>query len=189
MRNRYENFISVGPGSLAGRFLRKYWQPIFQADKLKAGRPAPVRVMGEDFTLYRGEGGAVHLVGPRCPHRGLVLAAGRVVGENLQCFYHGWTFDGAGQWVAQPAEPVSFAEKMRIPAYPTREYIGLIFAYLGEGEPPSFPTLAVYDGPGYVHLPQGKRPWPFFTQIENSVDESLFNFAHRRTKFDDIGIN
>ena len=103
MEERYEDFISVGPGSLAGRYLRMFWQPVYLSENLRPGRPVPIRVLGEDFTLYRGESGAPYLVGPRCAHRGLVLSAGRVVAENIECFYHGWTFDGCGQCVAQRA--------------------------------------------------------------------------------------
>jgi 5,5'-dehydrodivanillate O-demethylase len=188
-RTRYEDFISVGPGSLAGRMLRMYWQPVFVAENLKPGRPVRVRIMGESFTLYRGASGAPYMVGAICPHRGLQLSTGRVVGENIECFYHGWTFDGGGQCVAQPCEQKSFAHKVRIGGYPVREYLGLVFAYLGEGEPPELPMLDVYAGEGYVELREEHRPWPVFTQIENSVDETHFNFAHRRTKFDDIGMN
>ena len=189
MTQRYEDFTSVGPGTLAGKFLRRFWQPIYQSANLKVGRPVPVRFVGEDFTLYRGQSGAVHLVGPRCPHRGLALATARVVEDKLECFYHGWTFDGAGQCVAQPCEPQSFAHKVRIPSYRTREYLGLIFAYFGEGEAPDLPILDVYEGDGIVELREDHCPWPFFTQLENSIDETHFNFTHRRSKFDDIGMN
>lgn len=189
MEERYEDFVSVGPGSLAGRYLRMFWQPVYLSENLNPGRPVPIRVLGEDFTLYQGESGTPYLVGPRCPHRGLVLSAGRVVAENIECFYHGWTFDGCGQCVAQPAENPGFAGKVKIPAYPTRQYQGLIFAYLGEGAAPDFPTLDVFEDEGFVENRESYRPWPFFTQLENGVDESHFNFAHRGTKFDDLGMN
>src|ERR1700761_7280176 len=99
-RTRYEDFASVGPGSLAGRLLRMHWQPVYVSEKLKPGRPVRLRILNEDFTLYRGASGAAHIVGARCPHRGLLLSTGRVSGENLECFYHGWAFDGAGHCVA-----------------------------------------------------------------------------------------
>jgi 5,5'-dehydrodivanillate O-demethylase len=189
MEERHPDFASVGPGSLAGRFLRMFWQPVYLSEKLAQGRPVPLRLLAEDFTLYRGESGAPYVVGPRCPHRGLVLSAGRVVDECIECFYHGWKYDGTGQCVAQPAENPGFADKIKIPAYPSREYHGLIFVYLGEGAPPPFPTLDVFDGEGLVENRESYRPWPFFTQLENNVDETHFNFTHRRTKFDDIGMN
>ncbi len=189
MAERFEDFVSVGPGSLAGRFLRMFWQPVYLSENLRSSQPVPIRVFAEDFTLYRGESGAPYLVGPRCPHRGLTLSVGRVVAENIECFYHGWTFDGCGQCVAQPAENPGFADKVKVSAYPTREYQGLIFAYLGEGAAPEFPTLDVFEDEGFVENRESYRPWPFFTQLENSVDETHFNFTHRRTKFDDLGMN
>ena len=49
------------PGStLAGRYLRRFWQPIYRADDLPVGRTQPLKIMNEDLTLYRGEGGDVH---------------------------------------------------------------------------------------------------------------------------------
>jgi 5,5'-dehydrodivanillate O-demethylase len=166
-----------------------FWQPVYQSADLTVGRPLPLRVMGEDFTLYRGESGAAHVIAPTCPHRGVALSAGRVVDDCVECFYHGWTFTGDGQCVAQPAEPKSFADKIRVAAYPTREYLGFVFAYFGEGEPPELPVLDAFEQEGTIERRENLRPWPFFTQLENSVDESHFNFTHRRTKFDDIGMN
>jgi 5,5'-dehydrodivanillate O-demethylase len=189
MSQRYEDFVSIGPGSLAGKFLRQFWQPVCQAADLKPGRPLPRRILGEDITLYRGDSGKIYAVGPRCPHRGLQLSAARVKGETLECFYHGWTFDGAGQCVAQPCEPQSFAQKVRIPSYHAREYIGLIFVYFGEGAPAEFPTLDSFSADGFVELREDLLPWSYFTQLENSIDEAHFNFTHRRSKFDDIGMN
>lgn len=185
----YEDFTSIGPGTLAGRYLRRFWQPVSLSEHLKPKRPVPLRILGEDFTLYRGDSGKPYVVGPKCAHRGVVLSVGRVVGDHLECFYHGWAYDGCGQCVAQPAEARSFADQIKIPGYPTREQWGLIFAYLGDGEPPKFPTLAALEQDGMIENRASVRPWPFFTQLENGVDETHFNWTHRRTKFDDIGMN
>src|SRR5713226_7171098 len=90
--------------------------------------------MSEDFTLYRGQSGTPHLVAFRCAHRGTQLSTGWVEGDCIRCFYHGWKYDGAGQCVEQPAEDSSFPPKVKIVSYPTEEYLGLIFAYLGDAE-------------------------------------------------------
>ena len=50
------------PGTLAGRYLRSFWQPVWRARDLAAGEAVPLRIMSEDFTLYRGETGAPHVV-------------------------------------------------------------------------------------------------------------------------------
>lgn len=76
-----------------------------------------------------------------------------------------------------------------MPSYPTRDYHGLIFGYLGKGEPPPFPRFTAIENVGIVEARERRRAWPFFNQLENSVDEVHFNFAHRRSKFTDVGLN
>src|SRR5438067_6207086 len=148
----YTDFEHTGPGTLAGRYLRRFWQPVYVAADLAAGHAKPIRFMSEDFTLYRGEGldapvatrPEPHLVAFRCAHRGTQLSTGWVEGDCIRCFYHGWKYDSSGQCVEQPAEDAGFASKVKIGSYPCEEYLGLIFAYLGEGQPPPlrrFPQL------------------------------------------------
>ena len=130
---RGEDCLRTGPGTPAGRYLRQFWQPIYHSVDLKAGSAVTVRIMSEDFTLYRGETGTPHLVDARCPHRGTRLSSGWIEGDALRCFYHGWKFDGAGACVEQPAEEDSFCHKVSLASYPLREYLGLVFAFLGAG--------------------------------------------------------
>ena len=54
--------------------------------------------------------------------------------------------DAQGRSVEQPAEPKPFAHKVRIGGYPCEDYLGLVFAYLGEGEPPEFPLYPDWEG-------------------------------------------
>ena len=49
------------PGTLGGRYMRTLWHPIFIASDLKPGWAKPIRILSEQFALYRGEGGAPHL--------------------------------------------------------------------------------------------------------------------------------
>lgn len=60
--------------------------------------------MSEQFTLFRGQSGTPYLLALRCAHRGTQLSSGWVEGDQIRCFYHGWTYDGTGQCVQQPAE-------------------------------------------------------------------------------------
>src|ERR671932_1512808 len=135
----YTDFEHVGPGTLAGRYLRRFWQPLYRAADLAPGQAKPVRLIGEDFTLYRGEAGTPHAVANRCAHRGTQLSTGWVEGDCIRCFYHGWKYDETGQCVEMPAEDPSFPPKVKIQSYLTREYLGFIWAYLGKGEAPEFP--------------------------------------------------
>lgn len=180
---------SIGRESLAGRLLRSFWQPVFLSERLKSGRALPLHILGEDFTIYRTKAGEPQVVAPYCPHRGLRLSVGTVENDGIRCFYHGWKFAADGRCVEQPAERDGVTGNVTIAAYPTREYLGLIFVYLGPGEPPPFPRLEAFHRDGFCENKQSFRRWSFFDQLENSVDEVHFNFVHRRSKFTDVGLN
>src|SRR5438270_11130358 len=135
--------------------------------------------MSEDFTLYRGEDGTPHLVAFRCAHRGTQLSTGWVEGDCIRCFYHGWKYDGAGQCVEQPAEDAGFASKVKIGSYPTEEYLGLIFAYLGDGDAPPLPRYPEFEAPGVLLADLYTRQCNYFQHLENGVDEVHLAFVHR----------
>jgi 5,5'-dehydrodivanillate O-demethylase len=176
----WEDLISTKPGTLAGNYLRRFWLPIHRGEDLGAGEARPIEIMSERFTLYRGQGGTPHLVGFRCPHRGAQLSAGWVEDDSIRCMYHGWLFDRTGQCTEQPAEDESFAAKIRIRAYPTRQYLGLIFAYLGEGEAPTFPRFPHMEEAGELEV-LSTEIWPcnFFQRIDNNGDTYHAPFVHR----------
>ena len=170
----------TGPGTLAGRFLRRFWHPVYISEDLPAGQARPIRIMSEEFTLYRGEGGTPHVVAFRCAHRRTQLSVGWVEEDCIRCIYHGWKYDGSGQCVDQPAEPNSWAEKVKIASYPARDYLGVIFVYFGEGEPPPFPRYPEFDNF------EGIFKWSFITRecnlwnnLENSLDHTHIGFVHR----------
>jgi 5,5'-dehydrodivanillate O-demethylase len=173
----------TGPGTLAGRYMRSFWQPIYASKLVKTGRARPIKVLGEEFTLYRGEQGQPHLVDHRCAHRGTQLSAGTVEGDTIRCFYHGWKYAADGQCVEQPGEQKPFCEKIRIRSFPVRDYLGVVFAYLGEGEPPAFPTYANFEkweGTPNLSLMAEIAPYNFFQRIENSHDFVHLPFVHKQ---------
>jgi 5,5'-dehydrodivanillate O-demethylase oxygenase subunit len=175
------DFVHTGPGTLAGRFLRMFWQPICCSHELASGQALPVRILGEDFTLYRGASGTPYLVGSRCAHRGTQLSVGSVEGECIRCFYHGWKYDGSGECTEQPAEEPSFAGNVRIASYPVAEYIGLVFAYLGAGEPPPLPRYPIFENPQISLDVAGlRRICNYFNNIDNSLDNAHVRFVHQR---------
>ena len=175
----YTDFEHTGPGTLAGKFMRSAWQPVHRSQDLPPGRAKPLRIMSEDFTLFRGASGAAQVLAHRCAHRGTQLSAGWVEEDTLRCLYHGWRFDMSGQCVEQPAEGAAYAAKVKVASYPTREHLGLIFAYLGEGEPPPFPHIPAFVGEGRVEASVEYFPCNFFQCWENSFDEYHVHFTHR----------
>ncbi|HEY7065341.1 MAG TPA: Rieske 2Fe-2S domain-containing protein [Chloroflexota bacterium] len=178
------DYVHAGPGTLMGAVLRQAWQPVALADGLAPGRAIPVRILNEDLTVYLGESGAPHVVAPRCAHRGTQLSTGWVEGDCLRCFYHGWKYDGSGQCVEMPAEDPSFPPKVKIKSYPAQIYAGLIFAYLGEGEPPPMWRFVELDRDYGVKWTETKV-WPcnWFQRLENALDSAHLAFVHSGSEF------
>jgi 5,5'-dehydrodivanillate O-demethylase len=169
--------------------LRKFWTPVAEIADVQPGRARPIEILGERFTYYRGEGGEPHLVGFNCAHRGTQLSTGWVEGDCLRCLYHGWKYDASGQCVEQPGEDATFAAKMRIPSYPVRAWLGFAFAYLGPGEPPSFPRLTMADTATRVETRSYVRQTNYLNARENSSDWMHVRFVHKSSFFTRGGLN
>ena len=180
----YQEFRRTGPGTLGGRLMRSFWQPIALTEELEAGRALPIKIMSEEFTLYRGETGTAHLVTARCPHRGTPLSIGYIEDDCIRCFYHGWKYDETGQCIDQAIESPMFATKVRIPSYPVYEYLGLVFTYLGEGDPPPKPYYPEFETDEVVVTANSTyNPFNFYSNMDNSLDTLHVNYVHRLSSF------
>jgi len=175
----WADFAHVGPGTLAGRYLRRFWQPFFRSQDLTNGMAMPVKVMNDEFTLYRGDTGQVHLVGMRCVHRGTQLSSGWIEGDAIRCRYHGWLYDSDGQCIEQPGEPQPFCERAKIRSYPVQEYLGLVFGYFGDDEAPPLPRYPELEAEDIItDVSIHPRMCSYFNNLENSCDEVHVSFAH-----------
>jgi phthalate 4,5-dioxygenase oxygenase subunit len=141
-----------------------------------------VRLLGEDLVLYRRDDGGWALVGRFCAHRGVDLSYGRLEDGGLRCLYHGWLYGPNGQCREQPAEPAHsrFFEKVRIPGYPCAERNGIVFAYLGGGDPPPFPDYDWAVAPEeYTFAFKGLWECNWLQGLEGGIDPSHVSFLHR----------
>ncbi len=139
----YDVLTRTNPGTPGGELMRRYWHPVALAEELPAGgAPVPLRIMGEDLVLFRGEEGQPGLLGIHCSHRGADLSYGRVEDGGIRCIYHGWLYDREGRCLEQPGEPAgsTFHERIRQPAYPCVERADTIWAYMGPSPAPEFPN-------------------------------------------------
>src|SRR5262245_57692100 len=140
-----EYLCRVGPGTPMGKVFREYWLPAVRSDELPSPDCPPMRVklLGEELIGYRTTSGKVGLMQNACPHRGASMFFGRNEEDGLRCVYHGWKFDVTGSCVDMPSEPAesNFKDKVRIPAYPTYEAGGVVWAYMGPPEQQPAPPL------------------------------------------------
>jgi 5,5'-dehydrodivanillate O-demethylase len=177
-----ELLTRVGPGTPAGEMLRRYWWPVGFSDFLKAaGRPTRVRLLGEDFVLFRNGVGKLGLLDLHCSHRGTSLEFGRVEDQGIRCCYHGWLYDTAGRCLDQPAEPAdsTFKDRIRHPAYGVQEIAGFIFAYLGPQPAPLLPRYDLFLAErGERVIGAGTEYCNWLQRAENSVDQTHLVALH-----------
>jgi len=98
------DIATTRPGTPGGIFMRQFWHALYRSQDLPLGQAKPIRIMSEDFALYRGHSGTAQVVDYHCPHRGAPLHLGWIEEDSIRCVYHGWKFDSCGQCVDQPAE-------------------------------------------------------------------------------------
>jgi 5,5'-dehydrodivanillate O-demethylase len=178
--------FETGPGTPAGRWLRSFWQPVSRSEDLAAGTAAPITIMSEDFTLYRGDGGLAVVTAPLCPHRLTRLSIGTVEGDSLRCKFHGWKYGPDGQCNEAPLQSQSLIDRIKVRTYPVREEFGLIFVYFGEGDAPPFPDIAGFSrehGRGMTDaLLQFNRVYRrycnYYINTENTIDHAHVPYTH-----------
>ena len=177
-----ELMTRIGPGTPAGALLRNYWQPVALVDELQGPRPVKaVRLLGEDLVLFKNQE-QYGLLERHCPHRGADLAYGRPEDGGLRCSFHGWLFDTHGKCLATPAEPEGsrMCEHIRQKAYPVTEKSGILFAYLGAGEPPAFPHFDCFVAPGeYTFAFKGYWDCNWLQALEVGIDPAHASWLHK----------
>jgi phenylpropionate dioxygenase-like ring-hydroxylating dioxygenase large terminal subunit len=164
-------------------FLRRYWHPVALAAEVKDD-PIAVRLLGEDYVVWRGENGVTAAAERFCVHRGGNLADGWVSGDCLVCPYHGWQYDATGRCVHIPHldADVPIPSRARVMAAHTTDAYGLIWMCPGEpvgplprwpeGEDPSFETVVEFFEERNTSAPR---------VVDNALDSSHVTFVHRGT--------
>jgi len=102
---------------------------------------------------------------------------------GLRCLYHGWLYDRHGRCLEQPCEPPEkrFCEKVHQIAYPCEEHAGIVFAYMGPGEPPLFPAYEPFLAPtGHVLVTKIFHECNYFQANEGNLDPSHVSYLHRQ---------
>jgi nitrite reductase/ring-hydroxylating ferredoxin subunit len=145
--------------------------------------------MGQDFVVFKDEQGRYGMLDRDCPHRGADLAAGRLEAGGLRCAFHGWLFDVNGSCLSTPGEPIgsTLCKKVRQSAYPVVERSGILFAYIGGGEPPAFPNFDCFAAPGeYTFAFKGLFECNWLQALEVGIDPAHASFLHRFFEDEDV---
>ena len=135
--------------------------------------------------LYRREDGSVAAIEDRCPHRGAPLSLGCLKGDAVQCGYHGFTFDSAGQCINVPSMKAPLPAA-RIRSFPVIEQAPFVWVWLGETErkgsvaPPHQPEWI--GEPGFAER-HGRIDIAanYMLLKENVLDLTHFGYVHAST--------
>ncbi len=155
------------------------WYWAMKSKELKKGQVKPLKFLGRDLAIYRGEDGVVRAVDAYCPHMGAHFAEGKVDGKGIRCFFHGWKFDEAGQLVDIPCRKAPGIHE-QIKTHPVTEKYGTIWIYTGET-----PTHPVHFVPELEHVELDTSFGNTFEKgchpnvvMVNAIDAHHFNTVH-----------
>jgi phthalate 4,5-dioxygenase len=173
----------VGPGTSMGALMRQYWVPALLSAELNVdGPPVRLKLLGENLLAFRETSGKVGIVDHVCPHRCASLYFGRNEQNGIRCVYHGWKFDRSGKCVDAPNLPDDNIQrrKIRLKAYETTEHLGMVWVYMGAGEPPAelpaAPALGLPNDQVSVWCVQRQSNW--LQALEGDIDTSHLGFLH-----------
>lgn len=142
-------------------------------------------ILGDHIVMYRKSDGSVAALEDRCPHRLLPLSKGKRVGDNVQCGYHGLTFDCSGACVRVPGQ-TNLPKSAYVEVFPIEERHGIVWIWMGD--PAKADTSKVFDMPEFtdpawkvhhgdaLHLKSN-----YLNVAENLVDPAHVSFVHPTT--------
>lgn len=180
--------------------LTEYWYPAIADRKVPRRKGVRRKLLGREIVFFRGKHGQVVALTNWCPHRNASLAQGSCLfSGTISCPYHGLTFDEDGTAVAFLGEGASSKfpgrPSSRARSYPTRTLKGLVFIWMGDGEPapieedvpPEF-----FDEAALVLHSQQKWKANWRPALENLQDSHAY-FVHRNSlevlSQDEFGLN
>jgi len=173
----------VESGEPMGVVLRRFWMPGCLLEEIPPSGQGPVRIrlLGERVIAWRNSDGEVGVVAEACPHRGASLMLARDEGSGLRCIYHGWKIDVKGHVVEMPGEPQSshMCGRVNTKSYPCREAGGLLWIYMGVGDPPAPPHFSWMDlPPSHYAVRKAVYNVNFVQSLEGSLDSAHSDFLH-----------
>lgn len=159
--------------------VRNAWYVV--AEREAVGRElTSIKVLGEPLVIYRSEAGEPVVLDDRCAHRRFPLSKSKLIGDTIQCGYHGFTYEINGRCVWAPGLPVKPGFGVR--RYPSAEAGPWLWVWMGDPERADaaqipLPELDAAETwrsiSGYKH-----NPGNYMLLIENLLDLTHLHFLH-----------
>lgn len=153
--------------------LRKFWYPISLQRDLLPGDIVGLHILGDPICLYRQKDGVAACIADRCAHRSAPLSIGKMTDGVLECKYHGWKYDSAGQVTEIPAllPGRKIPTNAKVHSYPLVEKYDMIWIWPGaveEANAADIPNIL----PG-ANVPDSKFCDIYYSAFDLDIDHSL----------------
>ncbi|KAL1429244.1 hypothetical protein MTO96_016572 [Rhipicephalus appendiculatus] len=165
------------------------WIPIVESAQLRTGEVKALNVIGLELVAFRTEDGIAHVMDAYCPHLGAHLGVmGRVVGDCIECPFHGWRFQGETGVCTHVPYAVKVPDFVKATKWESREVLGLVFVwYHADGAAPSWQLPDVTEVEKGLWKQEGRFEHIVEAHIqdiaENGADIGHFNQIHRASCF------
>ncbi len=116
-----------------GMFLKNAWYAAAWDHEVTTDKPLARTILNEPLVLFRDTSGRIAALEDRCCHRHLPLSKGKVMGDILQCGYHGLKFDTSGACVGVPGQ-TRVPPGSRIRSWPVLERFQFIWVWMGDAD-------------------------------------------------------
>ena len=166
-------------------FMKNCWYAAAYSGELEGGSPLGRTLLNEPVVMYRTSDGTAVALEDRCCHRHLPLSLGTVIGDRVQCGYHGLEFDAKGQCIAVPGQS-RVPPGAAIRSWPLVERHGFLWIWMGDpgaADESLIPDWWWTGDPGW-----GFNPGPLLhircnyeLVTDNLLDLSHLGYVHKQT--------
>jgi vanillate O-demethylase monooxygenase subunit len=151
--------------------------------------PVKSRLLGDSFVLYRKQTGEVVALRDRCPHRHAPLSMGTLVGDEIQCRYHGFRFDCDGACTLIPGERV-VPSAISVQKFAAAEKHGFVWVWMGDASMADLagvPQWRWREHPDFIsYFKDFTIEAPFQMIVDNLMDLTHVHFVHRLLGADNL---
>lgn len=177
------SIIKKSPIDPDSEYLQNAWYVAMHSDKVDQNKPIPLTLLGEELVFFRDSSNSPVALENACPHRKLPLSMGELVNGDIQCGYHGLTFNGQGHCVNAPTQDVIPVNAV-VRTYPLAEKYGFIWIWMGEpglADESKILEIENYDDPDWGRTQGGilECQCHYLYLLDNLLDPSHVAWVHK----------
>ena len=158
------------------------WYVVAYSDELEPGAVRRLDYLDRELVLFRGESGQPCVLDAYCPHLGAHLGhGGRVVGDDIECPFHNWRWNGKGRCTHIPYSD-RVPDYAQTPAWPVLDRNGFLFVwYHAEGAEPDWEIEDIPESRDPEFEIVFRKDWEPFPSHPQEISENGVDLPHFRT--------